>query len=99
MVQGADGSLVVGDSHSYAPTPEPFLSAAVEDLILAEFADLFGSPPPVIERWSGVYASGPGHSLVRAPLPGVRLVVITSGTGASTAFALAEDVLSQICNP
>jgi hypothetical protein len=28
----------------------------------------------------------------------VRLVVVTSGTGASTAFALAEDVISEVAN-
>lgn len=95
VVQGADGSLVVGDSHAYAPTPEPFQSAEVDDLILDAFAEVFGPPPPVAHRWIGAYASGPEHSLVREPLPGVRLVVVTSGTGASTAFALAEDVISQ----
>jgi hypothetical protein len=29
-VQSADGSLVVGDSHHYAPTPHPFGSTAVD---------------------------------------------------------------------
>lgn len=96
VVQSADGSLVVGDSHAYAPTPEPFLSNAVEELILRQFEDVLGHAPPVLERWAGVHASGPEHSIVRSPAPDVHLVVVTSGTGASTAFALAEDVMSQI---
>lgn len=95
-VQNADGSLVVGDSHVYAATPEPFASAAIDAAMLRQFAALFGTPPPVTQRWMGTYASGPEHNIVRAPLPGVHLVVITSGTGASTAFALAEDVISGI---
>lgn len=95
-VQDADGSLVVGDSHTYSATPEPFSSAAVDDIMLQQFIQLFGTAPQVTERWMGTYASGPHHSIVRQPMPGVHLVVITSGTGASTAFALAEEVVSQI---
>lgn len=94
-VQSADGSLVVGDSHIYAATPPPFADAAIDDLMLRQFAELFGHAPPVIQRWTGTYASGPDHSIVRQPMPGVRLVVVTSGTGASTSFALAEEVISS----
>lgn len=95
-VQSADGSLVVGDSHIYAATPELFGSAAIDDAILAQFGDLFSGIPSVTARWMGTYASGSAHSIVREPLPGVHLVVITSGTGASTSFALAQDVISAI---
>jgi hypothetical protein len=96
VVQSADGSLVVGDSHHYAATPAPFASAEVERLILEEFAAVLGPPPPVIERWTGTYASSGRHHMVEAPADGVRLVVITSGTGASTAFALAEQVVDAL---
>jgi FAD dependent oxidoreductase TIGR03364 len=98
VAQGADGSLIVGDSHHYAQTPDPFASDAVERLILDEFAAVFGAVPPVIERWIGTYASGAGHSIVETPADGVRLVLVTSGTGASTAFALAEEVIAEITN-
>ncbi len=37
-----------------------------------------------------------GHSLVATPADGVRLVVVTSGTGASTSFALAEEVIAGL---
>jgi len=93
VVQSADGSLVVGDSHHYDPTPDPFQPAAVDALILEEFARVLGPPPPVIDRWIGVYPSGPEDAFIEAISPGVRLVSVTSGTGASTAFGLAEDVL------
>jgi len=97
VVQSADGSLVVGDSHHYAATPDPFGHADVDALILEEFAAVFGqAAPPVLERWTGTYASAAGHSLVETPMPGVRLVSVTSGTGASTAFGLAEDVISEL---
>ncbi len=97
VTQSADGSLVVGDSHHYAATPNPFARDDVDALILDEFAQVFGqAPPPVLERWIGTYASAAGHSLVEAPLPGVRLVTVTSGTGASTAFGLAEEVIAGL---
>ena len=97
VVQSADGSLVVGDSHHYAPTPDPFARDDVDALILDEFAQVFGqAPPPVIERWIGTYASASGHSLVETPAPGVRLAVVTGGTGASTAFGLAETVIADL---
>ena len=34
--------------------------------------------------------------LVDRPSDAVRLVVVTSGTGASTAFAIGEEVVSEV---
>ncbi|WP_159979697.1 MULTISPECIES: TIGR03364 family FAD-dependent oxidoreductase [unclassified Novosphingobium] len=95
-VQGADGSLIVGDSHDYAQTPDPFGSEAVDAMILREYEAVLGPAPAVIERWTGTYASASSHSIVRDVAAGVRLIVVTSGTGASTAFALAEDVVGEV---
>ena len=98
VVQSADGSLVVGDSHHYAPTPDPFSHQAVDDLILEEFAAVFGrSPTPVIERWTGTYASASNKTVViDTPAPGVRLVMVTTGAGASVGFALGEAVVADL---
>jgi FAD dependent oxidoreductase TIGR03364 len=98
-VQSADGSLVIGDSHHYAHSPEPFAASGVERLILQETQATLGTAPPVLERWTGSYASA-GEDLFRAaPEPGVRLVIVTSGTGASTAFAISEETLSDLFGP
>ncbi|MBK1659841.1 TIGR03364 family FAD-dependent oxidoreductase [Paracraurococcus ruber] len=94
-VQGADGSLVVGDSHHYSDSPDPFQPGAVDDLILRELSAVLDLPrPEVLERWVGVYPSGPDTAFFESPMPGVMLVSVTSGTGASTAFGLAEDVFA-----
>ena len=98
VAQSADGTLVVGDSHHYGHTPDPFAPAEVERLILDEFGHVFGAAPPVVERWTGTYASASSHSLVAEPAPGVRLVVVTSGSGMSTAFGLAEEVIGGIAH-
>ena len=99
-VQNADGSLVVGDSHHYDDLPDPFAPAEAEALILDEFTRATGLvAPPVEARWTGVYAvSKERPYLVDAPSPEVRLVMVTSGTGASTAFGIAEQVVAELCN-
>jgi FAD dependent oxidoreductase TIGR03364 len=98
VVQSADGSLVVGDSHHYAPTPDPFAHEAVDRLILDEFEAVFGRrAPPVLERWTGTYASAADRTVVvDTPAPGVRLVMVTTGAGASTGFALGEEVVADL---
>jgi FAD dependent oxidoreductase TIGR03364 len=98
VVQSADGSLVVGDSHHYAPTPDPFSSERVDELILNEFALATGrAPPPVLERWSGTYASAADRTMfVDAPAPRVRIAMVTTGTGASTGFAIGEEVIASL---
>jgi FAD dependent oxidoreductase TIGR03364 len=97
-VRSADGTLVAGDSHHYAATPDPFAPVAVDDLILDEYSHVFaGAPPQVVERWTGTYASAPDRlMLVDAPCEGLRIVLITSGTGASTSFAIAEEVIAEL---
>jgi D-hydroxyproline dehydrogenase subunit beta len=98
VVQSGDGSLVVGDSHHYAATPDPFACEAVDRLILDEFEAVFARPaPPVVERWTGTYASAPDRTVViDAPAPDVRLVMVTTGAGASTGFALGEEVVGEL---
>lgn len=98
VVQSADGTLVVGDSHHYGATPDPFQPAEVDARILEEFEAALGIPaPPVLARWTGTYASAPDRLMFRdAPEPGLRLVMVTSGTGASTAFAIAEETLAGL---
>jgi FAD dependent oxidoreductase TIGR03364 len=98
VVQGADGSLVIGDSHHYAATPPPFGDARVEALILQECETALGRTlGPVLERWTGTYAKAPDRdALIDAPSETVRVVIVTSGTGASTAFALGEEVAAEL---
>jgi glycine/D-amino acid oxidase-like deaminating enzyme len=97
VVQSADGSLVVGDSHHYARTPDPFAPNGVDELILDEYRTVFaGQNPAVSARWTGTYASANRTMFADTPSENVRLVVITGGTGASTSFAIAEEVIADL---
>ena len=97
VVQSADGTLVVGDSHLYGAAPAPFASEAVDRLILRHLHETLKlTESTVVERWVGTYPSwSAAPCIVHAPNDAVRAVAVTSGSGASTAFALAEEVFEQ----
>jgi FAD dependent oxidoreductase TIGR03364 len=97
-VQGADGGLIVGDSHHYEWSPSPFAPERVDALIMEELHAVLRLPgATVTERWMGTYASLHDRLMVRdAPDPSIRLVIVTSGTGASTAFAIGEETVAEL---
>lgn len=97
VVQSADGSLVVGDSHHYGAAMEPFAQEHVNALILRHLHETLKlEQAAVTERWVGTYPSSATHDcLIDAPDDATRLVLVTSGTGASTAFCIAEEVFES----
>ena len=94
VVQSADGSLVVGDSHHYGDAPEPFAMEEVDQLILRHLRSTLNlETAQVTERWTGVYPSSKAAPcVIDAPNDATRVVLVTSGTGASTGFGIAHDV-------
>jgi D-hydroxyproline dehydrogenase subunit beta len=96
VAQGADGSLVVGDSHREGAGP--FADERIYELLLDEYRAVLGSEPPrVRHRWTGTYAVAKDKAvLIDAPAPGIRLVLVTSGIGASTGFAIGEEVIGDL---
>jgi FAD dependent oxidoreductase TIGR03364 len=96
--QGEDGGLIVGDSHHYDRLPEPFAPAEAERDILDEYQRATGrEAPAVVERWTGIYTSADDRTyLIDTPEAKVRLVIIASGTGASTGFGIAEKVIGDL---
>jgi FAD dependent oxidoreductase TIGR03364 len=97
-VQSADGTLVVGDSHQYAATPDFFANERVDQLILDEFTAATGRPPTAVcERWMGTYPSCAERAMfIDTPARAVRVVMITSGSGASTGFAIGEEIVADL---
>ena len=96
VVQSADGSLVVGDSHHYGPVLEPFADQRVDELIMEHLhRNLQLKQARITQRWVGTYPSSASTDcLIDQPDPATRVVLVTSGTGASTAFGIAEEVFA-----
>lgn len=97
VVQSADGSLVVGDSHHYGDAPEPFAMEEVDQLILRHLRSTLNlEAAQVTERWTGVYPSSKiTPCVIDAPDDATRVVIVTSGSGASTGFGIAHDVFEK----
>jgi FAD dependent oxidoreductase TIGR03364 len=91
FTQRPDGTLIVGDSHRYGVTQDPFLAEPTTGTLLAEIRRILGIELTVLERWQGVYASSPQHPFLLAePAPGVTIAIVTSGVGMTISLGLAE---------
>jgi len=95
LAQNEAGEFIIGDSHHYGRTVEPFDSEHVNEVILQylnTFADLGNIR--ITERWHGVYPKVKGNiDLVVEPEPGVTIVNGLGGAGMTLSFGLAEDNL------
>lgn len=99
FTQLPDGDLTIGDTHSYATTLPAHRDERLDELVLARTRQLLGVDHLTVrERWRGVYASAPRPFLVAKPMPGVRVVSVTSGIGMTTALGLAPEVLDDLLN-
>ncbi|MGW0482672.1 TIGR03364 family FAD-dependent oxidoreductase [Nonomuraea sp. NPDC003214] len=97
FTQRPDGDLIVGDTHAYGDTFDPFQADELDRHVLAETGRLLGADRLTVrERWRGVYSSAPEPFLIAAPMPGVRVVAVTSGIGMTTALGLAPEVLDDL---
>lgn len=91
-----DGSLILGDSHAKAAQPGPFQPEAAFDAFLDEMRALFAVDRlRVLERWQGVYATGPDEFLIEEPKPGVHVIAATTGIGMTCGFGLAEHTIRK----
>lgn len=98
MVQSADGSLVVDDTHAYGETLDPFVSDALNTLVLDELDTVLDlGVRRVSETWIGTYASAADRwRFTDAPDDATRVVVVTAGCGASTAFGIGEETIHDL---
>lgn len=96
--QNAQGELILGDSHHYGSTPDPFDHAFVDTAILdylATFLSIDGLQ--ITERWNGVYPKlKSGTHMIVSPEPGVTIVNGLGGAGMTLSFGLAEDVIAAL---
>ena len=94
MVQDADGSFVVGDSHQYSGGDvDDRLDTRIERLILFEARKLVSLASwGIAERWHGVYSMPRDAELYRATIDNVVHVVTgIRGKGMTTSPAVARN--------
>ena len=97
FTQRPDGSLIVGDSHRYGATMDPFLAETTSAALLEEIGRVLGVALRIRQRWQGVYASSPRQPyLIAEPTPGVTAVSITSGVGMTISLGVAQKTLSAL---
>lgn len=100
ICQNARGDLIVGDSHEYGFTFDPFDRADINAFIL-KYLGRFAQVPnlEIAATWHGVYAKLPGQSeFIAHPEPGVTVVNGLSGAGMTLSFGLAEAVIAETLN-
>lgn len=98
LSQNNDGELIIGDSHEYGATVEPFDKTEIDASILNYLRTFISIPKiEVTERWHGVYAKLPQNSycVVEAD-KGVSFVNGLGGAGMTLSFGLAEQVVDRL---
>jgi FAD dependent oxidoreductase TIGR03364 len=98
IAQNESGEFIIGDSHHYSRTVEPFDRESINKAILGYLATFTVIPSlQVIQRWHGVYPKVYGASdLVLSPEPGVTVVTGLGGAGMTLSFGLAEELIAQL---
>jgi D-hydroxyproline dehydrogenase subunit beta len=96
--QNTAGEFIIGDSHHYSKTVEPFDAEEVNQLILSYLSTFFQTEKLTItERWHGVYPKyAGGIDLILKPERNVTIVNGLGGAGMTLSFGLAEDVINSL---
>jgi glycine/D-amino acid oxidase-like deaminating enzyme len=98
LSQNNYGELIIGDSHHYGNTLEPFDSEEVNRIILNYFHTFFQAKDiEITERWNGTYPKIKGQlNLISHPEKDVMIVNGLGGAGMTLSFGLAEKVISGL---
>jgi glycine/D-amino acid oxidase-like deaminating enzyme len=95
--QNNQGELIIGDSHHYGKTMEPFDSEKINQVILdylRTFVDFEGLQ--VVERWNGVYPkTSDGSNLIVDVERDVKIVNGLGGAGMTLSFGLADEIIAE----
>jgi D-hydroxyproline dehydrogenase subunit beta len=97
VAQNAMGELIIGDSHHYGKTVEPFDREDVNALIWRYLSTFYNTNDLVVtERWNGVYPKYKGGiDLILHPEKDVAIVNGLGGAGMTLSFGLAEEVVAK----
>lgn len=97
--QNASGEIVVGDSHEYGHTLDPFDNWMVNRLILDYLSGFARFPrQEVSHSWNGIYPklTDGRTEVVLSPVEGVTVINGLGGNGMTLSFGLAEEVVRSL---
>lgn len=94
IAQNGLGELIIGDSHEYGLSFDPFIREEINNEIIRYLFEFATIPHlKITERWYGVYAKHPEKTeLIARPTPGVTIVNGLGGAGMTLSFGLAEEI-------
>ena len=98
--QAADGSIIVGDSHEYAPATEAehlgyHTSEAINDLMLTEARRIVQFPLRIIKAWPGFYSQTPSEIFDYSVDDTIRIITGIGGKGMSSSAGFSEEIMGQ----
>jgi D-hydroxyproline dehydrogenase subunit beta len=96
--QNQYGELILGDSHHYSSTPDPFDFTSIEDAIMKYLATFMNTNGiRITERWNGIYPKlQSGTHMIAKPATGVTIVNGLGGAGMTLSFGLAEEIVASL---
>lgn len=91
--QNEHNELIIGDSHEYGQTFDPFNKQEINDIILNYLKGFVEIPNmSMLENWHGVYAKNPeGTEFVAEPMNGVKIITGFGGAGMTFSFGYARE--------
>jgi glycine/D-amino acid oxidase-like deaminating enzyme len=95
LSQNSTRQLIMGDTHEYGHTLDPFVRSDLNDLVTQEIARFVDLPPISIdESWIGIYAKCINRSeFVSMVSDQITVVNGLGGAGMTLSFGLAEEVI------
>jgi len=101
--QRIDGSIIIGDSHEYAPIAQqdelgPFYNSQdINRVMLREAARILDLPDWALsEQWCGFYAQHPDEIFTHSIGPNIHIVTGIGGKGMTTGAGFAEKNLARL---
>lgn len=98
VAQNQFNELVIGDSHEYGQTFDPFDKKKINDLILSYMRKFLNIEKlKISETWHGIYAKNPGKTeFVYKPEKNVKVLTGFGGAGMTFSFGFAEEEIEKI---
>jgi D-hydroxyproline dehydrogenase subunit beta len=97
LAQNNHGELIIGDSHEYGRTLEPFDKSEIDQHILKYLSTFYSVKNiSITERWHGIYPKLNGSTfMIERPEKNVVLVNGLGGAGMTLSFGLADTIMQQ----